>query len=503
MSTAQSRRTFLATAAAGAGLLACSRRLPAQRRPNVILLLADDLGYADLGCQGCRDIATPAIDALATGGVRCTDGHSNHPVCAPTRAALLSGQYQHRFGFEHNPGPAEQADAAFGLPREVPLLPERLKAAGYATGMVGKWHVGFREGLRPHERGFDSYFGFLGGARSYYPDNPKADPLVRNGEPVTAEREYLTDAFAREAVSFIETHRREPFFLYVAFNAVHGPLEAARAYEARCAGITDPKRRTYAAMLTALDDAVGRIVGSLDRHGLRQDTLVLFMSDNGGPTPQTTSRNDPLRGFKGQVYEGGIRVPYLLNWPGRLPAGQVYGAPVAGFDLHATALAAAGVSVAPGQAIDGVSLLPFVSGSPTAVPHEQLCWRAGTQHAVRQGDWKLLQLPGGPPELYNLATDLGEQTNLAAREPARLAALQAAYTAWDQQMAAPRWKRHDGRGQGGLGQRFKQLDQDGDGRLTRDEVRQQELFDRADADHDGVVTQREARAWRAADPDDE
>ncbi|NLF73251.1 MAG: sulfatase-like hydrolase/transferase, partial [Candidatus Anammoximicrobium sp.] len=230
---------FLVNSFAGAG--------EEPRKPNILLFLADDLGYADIGANGCRDIPTPHVDAIASQGVRFTDGYATHCVCSPSRAGLMSGMYQHRFGFEHNSGPERYASPDFGMPRDVPSLAEKLKAAGYATGMVGKWHIGFQEGLRPHERGFDYYYGFLSGARSYYPDSPREfDPIIRNGVRVTDETEYLTDAFARESVDFIERSKDRPWFLYVAFNAVHSPLEATPKYEARFPHISDPKRKTYA-----------------------------------------------------------------------------------------------------------------------------------------------------------------------------------------------------------------------------------------------------------------
>jgi len=403
-------RQFASLVAAGAlawGAHLGIARGAANAKPNIVVILADDLGYADLGCQGCKDIRTPHIDSIARNGVRFTDGYATHPVCSPSRAGLMSGKYQQRFGFEHNSGPERFAAPNFGQPRTVPTLAEKLKTAGYATCMVGKWHIGFKEGLRPWERGFDHFYGFLGGARSYYPNSPREnDPILRNDAPVTGEKEYLTDAFAREAVGFIDRSKNQPFFLYVAFNAVHSPLEATNAYEDRFPNITDPKRRTYAGMLSAMDDAVGRVLEKLRQLGLEERTLVFFYSDNGGPTPQTTSRNDPLRGTKGQLFEGGIRVPFLAQWKGVIPAGMVYPKPVMAFDIHATALAAAGISSLQGQSLDGVNLLPFLLGQRRESPHESLFWRAGPQPGLFKNSG--IFEPPGTSKLLNM-------DNLSAR----------------------------------------------------------------------------------------
>lgn len=497
-------------------------------QPNVLLILADDLGYADLGAQGCQDVPTPQIDSLARNGVRCTDGYANHPVCAPTRAALMTGRYQHRFGFEFNPGPEAEAAEDFGLPGDVPTLAERLRAAGYATGMVGKWHLGFVEGRRPWERGFESFYGFLAGARSYYPESARANsPLVRNGVEVKDEKAYLTEAFGREAAAFIEGSRDRPWFLYLAFNAVHNPLEATPALEARFAGIAESKRRTYAGMLSAMDDAVGRVLAKVRELGQEENTLILFYSDNGGPTPQTTSRNDPLRGYKGQVYEGGIRVPFLAQWKGTIPAGAVFREPVAGFDCHATALAAAGVKVGPEEVLDGVDLVPFFRGEAEGRPHEALFWRSGARQAIRQGDWKLL-VDSGRMELYNLREDIGETEDRAETEPEVRKELAAAWAAWSAQMEPARWQRSEDGGRtprrtgaaaggpsaagsasgragsggaaagspgGRLREEFERLDRNGDGRLSREEGDSLRFFRVADADRDGFLTPEEVQEY--------
>jgi arylsulfatase A-like enzyme len=330
---------------------------------------------------------------------------------------------------------------------------------------------------------------------------------------VTDEKEYLTDAFARESVAFVERSKDKPFFLYLAFNAVHGPMEATRAYEERFPGVADPRRRTHAGMLAAMDAAVGRVLATLRRHGLEENTLLFFYSDNGGPTPQTTSSNAPLRGYKGQLLEGGIRVPFLMQWKGRLPAGKTYPHMVMGFDVHATALAAAGVPLPTDKPLDGVDLVPFLRGEAAGVPHDRLFWRAGQQKAARLGDWKLLVSRAGAPELYNLRDDIGEANNLAAKEPARLVELQAAYNAWEAQMMRAQWVRQDGRsargrggqeardgGQGpGGGRRieeaFTAADKDGDGKLSAAEYPQPGVFKEVDANADGAATLDEVRAY--------
>jgi arylsulfatase A-like enzyme len=408
------------------------------RRPNVLIIVADDMGYADCGVQGCQDIPTPHIDSLAKNGVRCTNGYVSGVYCSPTRAGLLTGRYQQRFGHEFNPGAGPEQ----GLPLTETTLADRLKAAGYATGIVGKWHLGAAERFNPTRRGFQEYFGFLGGAHAYLPPQT----MLRGTEKVE-EKEYLTDAFGREAVAFIDRHQKEPFFLYYAFNAVHTPMHATEKYLARFPQIADERRRTYAAMTSAMDDNIGRVLAKLREAKLEEQTLIFFISDNGGPTMKGTtingSRNDPLRGSKRTTLEGGIRVPFLVQWKGRLPAGKVYEQPVIQLDFHPTALAAAGVAVKPEWKLDGVNLLPYLEGKEGRPPHEVLYWRMGQQMAVRKGDWKLVRydwegkLHG--PELYNLAADIGEKTNLAEKEPAKFQELEAAWQKWNAELAKPLW----------------------------------------------------------------
>jgi arylsulfatase A-like enzyme len=491
------------------------------RKPNIILILADDMGYADFGLQGCADIPTPHIDSLGINGVRLTNGYISCPICAPTRAGLMSGRYQQRFGFETNPGPEAYADEKFGLPRSEITLAERLKSVGYVTGMVGKWHLGYKPELQPTGRGFDEFFGFLSGASDYLPDKRRGasrNPILRNSREVQ-EREYLTDAFGREAVAFIERHHDTPFFLYLAFNAVHAPLEASEKYVQRFAGIKDSRRRTFAAMLSAMDDNIGRVLEALHRQELDERTLIFFLSDNGGPTPQTTASNAPLRGTKGQVLEGGIRVPFLVQWKGHLPGGKVDHRPVIQLDIAPTVLAAAETGAPPSAgvspestaspAFDGVNLLPFLNGEKSGPPHDTLYWRFNDQQAIRRGDWKLVRTrPDPKPRLYNLANDIGEATDLADKEPAKAKELNNIWSEWNAQLMDPQWQRQDGRTRGpakaaeretrpgaGLEERFRQYDKNGDGKLTPEEFPRASTFKQIDKNNDGVVTLDEAKKF--------
>jgi arylsulfatase A-like enzyme len=433
------RRDFLATVGAGTLAWLAGRFLAfptaEEERPAIIVIVADDLGYADLGVQGCQDIPTPNLDSLATGGVRFTNAYVSCPVCSPTRAGLLTGRYQQRFGHEFNPGRLGPGTAGFGLPLSETTLADVLKAAGYATGLVGKWHLGEAPDYHPLKRGFQEFFGFLGGASSYL--TPRA--LLRGTEPVT-ESEYLTDAFAREAVAFIERHQAHPFFLYLAFNAVHAPLEASDKYLQRFPNLTDQKRRVYAAMLSALDEGVGAVLSKLQQVGRYENTLIFFLSDNGGPVGKNGASNGPLRAGKGTVYEGGVRVPFFMHWPRRLRGGQVYEQPVISLDIFPTAAAAAGAQLPEGRALDGVNLLPYLLGEKAGPPHEILFWRYGTAHAVRKGNWKLVRRGDQPAELYDLANDVSESRDLAAQHPEVVRELSEALERWESELAEPLWK---------------------------------------------------------------
>lgn len=415
-------------------------------RPNLVLILSDDLGYADIGVHGCKDIPTPNIDRIAKQGVRITDAYANGSFCTPTRAALMSCRYQHRYGIEDLGGP---------LPAQAHTLPQRLKAAGYTTGMVGKWHLGSTEGFTPVDRGFDEFFGFVGGGHQYIiqPEG-KGEynaPILRNREPVNEQR-YLTDAFGEEAAGFVERQREstKPFFLYLAFNAVHSPLQSIEKYTARFQHLTDQKRRTYASMLSAMDDAIGLLLAKLEQTAKLENTLIVFTNDNGGPTTRNAvngSLNTPLRGSKCETFEGGIRVPMLMQWPGVIEPGTTYARPTMSFDISATALAAAGANA---NDVDGVDLVPFVTGKKAGSPHDILFWRSRTMsnnYGARQGDWKYVHstegdASPGPKQtpardmLFNLADDIREERDLAASQPVKIAEIKGLYETWSDEMDA-------------------------------------------------------------------
>lgn len=446
-------------------------------KPNLILIVADDLGYGELGCQGNPQIPTPHIDSLAHSGVRFTAGYVTAPNCSPSRAGLMVGRFPTRFGHEFNPIGAKNEDPSYGLPVGQKTIADALQNAGYITGIVGKWHLGGAAPYHPVRRGFDEFYGFTHeghyyvpepwkgvttmlrrrvlpgggqGRRSFdhvvydthmgynEPDYDANNPIVRCSQPV-AEATYLTDAWTREAVDFIGRHRDKPFFLYVAHNAVHSPLQASNACLKEFSHIDDVQRRIFAAMLRSLDNSVGSVIEKVREEGLEKDTLIVFLSDNGGPTRELTSSNLPLRGEKGQVYEGGIRVPFMMAWPGQLPEGKVYHQPVSSVDLYATALTIAGAEQK--QKSDGVNLMPYLLGANSARPHEILYWRQGSKTAVRVGDWKLVRHgrknSPGPWELYHLADDISETKDLAAEQSSKLQELASAWKKLDAEMVPP------------------------------------------------------------------
>ncbi len=424
------------------------------RPPNVVVILADDLGYADLGVHGGTDVPTPNIDALARSGVRCTNGYVSNPYCSPTRAGLLTGRYPQRFGHEFNPALVKNGGSGQGLDPRESTLSARLKEAGYATAIVGKWHLGEEEPFHPLNRGFDEFFGFLTGAHSYYDtDDPNYGPITRGRERVEIDG-YLTDVLAAEARAFIGRNAERPFFLYLPFNAVHTPMHPPERADRPVAKGAGPRRDDYLKMVAGLDKAVGSVLEALSAAGLDERTMVVFLSDNGGPSggkfAPNASSNGALRGGKGDTWEGGIRVPFFVRWSGVLPAHTVYEPPVISLDIAATALAAAGVAIDPAWKLDGVDLVPaFLGGADRPPPHESLFWRFDDQMAIRKVPWKLVRAdrsrdqPFGDvadrPILVNLADDPGESTDLTAQHPDKARELSADWQSWNATLAKPKW----------------------------------------------------------------
>ena len=422
-------------------------------QPNVLVIIADDLGYADIGVHGGAEVPTPHIDALAASGVRCTNGYVSAPYCSPSRAGFLTGKPATRFGHEFNPHVGDEAK--LGLPLDQRTIANALHDAGYATALVGKWHQGFDAAHHPLSRGFDEYFGFLVGGHNFLL-HKDAEPefgsahshdMIYRGRDVQKLDGYTTDIFTDEALSFMNRHTAKPWFLYLAYNAVHTPLEIAEKLKERVpASVTDPDRRGYLSLLIGLDDAIGRLMAEVKAK--HPDTLVFFFSDNGGSGIKpffayNTGRNTPLRGDKGQTYEGGIRVPFFVSWPGKLPAGKTFDHAVTALDVLPTSCAVAGVKSPEG--VEGVNLIPHLSSEKSEHPHEMLAWRFGPQKAIRKGSHKLViardmkEKKNSAWQLYDLSTDIGEQNDLAASKPELVAELKAAWEAWNAKNILPQW----------------------------------------------------------------
>jgi arylsulfatase A-like enzyme len=412
----------------------------------------------------------------------------------------MTGRYQNRFGHEFNTGGIREDTSEIGLPDSEVTLAQALKKLGYRTGAVGKWHLGEAPKFHPLERGFDEFFGFLGGGRSYFPDKRAARAPIYRGKERVKETEYLTDAFGREAAAFVTRNARNPFFLYLAFNAVHTPMHATPHYLGRFEKIENKQRRTYAAMLSAMDDAIGRVMEAVRKPKLEENCLIVFLSDNGGPTRANASSNAPLRGAKGQMYEGGIRVPFAVQWLPKLPKGAKYDYPVIALDLFPTLVGASHGRLPEGPPLDGVNLIPYLRAKMKGRPHETLFWRQGDKQAIRHGDWKLVRQPNQVPELFNLKTDIGEANDFALTNPEKRKELQELYQRWNAELAEPRWptpkrnRRQARRKPDDVEAAFKLWDSDGDGKLTPEELGRKALHRRMDKDGDGVVTLKEAKA---------
>ncbi|MCP3933029.1 MAG: sulfatase-like hydrolase/transferase [Bacteroidetes bacterium] len=413
-------------------------------KPNIILIVSDDQGISDAGFSGSRDIRTPHIDKIAHEGVIFSQGYVSHSYCSPSRAGILSGRYQQRFGHELNP-PFEPENEIIGLPLNEKLISNRLKEAGYRTGAIGKWHLGYTNKHLPPQRGFDFWYGFAGGARSFWTtgkpmENEAPRTLMRNNTPVPLDEvDYLTDNFTDEALNFIRESKDKPFFLYLAYNAPHTPLHASKKYLDRTSYIERAERSIYAAMITAVDDGVGKIDNLLSELNIKDNTIIVFISDNGGVTAEFAD-NTPYRGYKGMLFEGGIRVPFCMSWKNKISANTVFNEPVIALDLFPTFMAAAGVNEI--NNLDGKDLLPYVSGQMKDVPHEALYWRTagGASYAVRKGKYKLSKrMYYDKLMLFDLENDAGEMYDIAEQNPELVKELKNLYDHWDAEMVEPLW----------------------------------------------------------------
>jgi arylsulfatase A-like enzyme len=413
------------------GVVFAAESSTAQRPPNVLVILVDDLGWADLSSHGSPDIRTPNLDALAASGARFSSGYVTASVCGPSRAAIMTGRYHERLGISGN----KNADA--GLPLSVLTMGDHMREHGYRTIAIGKWHLGLTDVYHPLNRGFDEFFGFLEGGMNFLPFSPahrKEDEpkLLDDWTEVTlAENRYLTDELAAQAVDRIRRHQKSPWFMYLSFNAPHAPLVATPGYEARNHHIADPKRRTFAGMMTALDDGVGRVMAELDSLDLAENTLVFFLSDNGGPTAKTTSRNDPYRGVKGDIFEGGIRVPFFARWIGKIEGGQQIDHPVQSLDLLPTMLAVAGTTAPLPAELDGANLLPLLQGQVSTASHEWIYFNRHGRQALRDERHKLIV--GGPDDslgLFDLSENQEEDPERRLEDDVRTLRMQARFDSW-------------------------------------------------------------------------
>jgi arylsulfatase A-like enzyme len=439
------------------GLCAVASVDGANERPNILVILADDLGYGDAGFTGSTEIATPRLDALASGGIVFKNGYVTHSYCGPSRAGLLTGRCQARFGMEINCS-YSPFDPFMGLPRSEKTFGTRLQAEGYRTGIIGKWHLGAAPPYQPNRRGFDYFYGFLGGGHAYFPEDvTMAHPLVTNsGMPVydthegyrlplvrndqAAEfNEYLTTALSRDAARFV-AESEQPFCLYLAYNAPHAPLQAPRETIAKYRHIRDGNRRTYAAMIDEMDRGIGLVVDALKDAGKFENTLIIFLSDNGGVAPkagrehENWTDNGPFREGKGSLLEGGIHVPFFIHWPAGLSGGRIFDGLVSALDIAPTALAAAGGDAAAHE-FDGVNLIPYLTGKAEGSPHDALFWREaeGACWAVRTVQAKFVKKTWNAPgfELYDMLTDPYESENIMQDRPGLTARMAARWNAWN------------------------------------------------------------------------
>ncbi len=427
------------------------KKVAKKTHPNVIVIMTDDLGYVDVGFNGSKDISTPNIDRIAKSGVKFTNGYTPYSVCSPSRAGFITGRYQQRFGYERN-AQYRPNDPNMGLPQTEKTIPTILQQVGYISGVIGKWHLGAHISNHPLNRGFDFFYGHLGGGHRYFPEeltikdsySINDEPLsyktwiMRDHQPEKTDK-YLTDAFSNEAVKFIEKNQKDPFFLYLAYNAPHGPLQATQKYLDRFDHIKNKKRKTYAAMVSAVDDGVGRILDRLESLEIIENTMIFFLSDNGGPESKNGSNNGPLREGKSSIYEGGNRIPFAMQWPAQITP-MVYEYPISSLDILPTIAEWTNTPISVDKPLDGVNIIPYLKGEKQGRPHQTLYVRKFDDdlYSVRDGDFKLVtKKKNSVKELYNLSKDLGEENDLASEFPEEVKRLDSLRQNWDSQLIDP------------------------------------------------------------------
>ena len=429
-------------------------------RPNIIVVLADDLGYNDVGFNGSKDITTPELDKLAKSGTIFSSAYVTHPFCGPSRAGLLTGRYPHEFGSQFNLPANSEKSVGSGIPLTEKFISNTLQDAGYHTGIIGKWHLGAVAGYDPKDRGFDEFYGFLGGGHDYFPEQygPKYDqqliagnknifeylhPLQRNGKEVK-ETEYLTDALSHDAVRFVTdaSKNKEPFFLYLAYNAPHTPLQAKEEDMQKFSAIIDKDRRTYAAMVYAVDRGVGELVKALKANNQYDNTLIVFLSDNGGRTDEGAN-NFPLRGVKGDTFEGGFRVPMFFHWPNQVPAGKRFDYPVSSLDFYPTFVSLAKAQLPKDKQLDGKNIWNDVLKGSNSRKGEMIFamrHRSGISDVgVRQDEWKATKAYNGGWKLYNINNDIGETQDLSKQFPKQLKTMVEGAKNWSKKHTEPLW----------------------------------------------------------------
>jgi arylsulfatase A-like enzyme len=423
-----------------------------RKPPNVIVILADEIGYGDVGFNGGSAIPTPNLNRISAGGVVCKSAYVASSGSSANRAGLLTGRYPNRFGYERSIAWLPQ-DPSVGLPASEKTLAEALRPAGYHSGLIGKWHLGAHENFHPFNRGFDEFYGFLGGGHRSFPEeltvqhtlDARKEPdsyrtwILRGMEPVRLQR-YLVEDLSLEALDFVRRNSDRPFFLYLAYNAPRSPLQAPEAELAAFAKITNEKRRTYAAMIAVMDRGVGQLLDLLDSLNVADNTIVIFTSSAGGDVVATGAYNGHARGGRGEPWEGGIRVPFVIRWPDRLPGGKTYSLPVSVLDIFATVASANNLPADAARPLDGVDLVPYLRGEKSGAPHERIYQRMfdSEMQVLREGDYKLVKTKRDPaPQLFDLSADPLERRNIAESEPDRVQAMQHVYDAWNAQLIAP------------------------------------------------------------------